>query len=212
MIDEKDDSFQGFAKIRNGLKEHLSQGYMCPSDFGLFMYLIMSCDCTTGIYVGSAMRISSDFGRSVSVDQVRHSLHRLRNRKYINYRVGRGLRGNYPILIDKYEPTFGAFAGKRLDAWKQGTSVEPTYIKIGTRVPVASGWTKGATTDQHGINMSGLREASPYKDIRIKELRIKDLRNKEKEDVLFCDEGDLDTSFLSSKEDISFKLDEEGEE
>jgi hypothetical protein len=121
---------EGFSKIRNGLREHIKDGRMHPTDLGVYLYLHMACDYATGIYKGTALGIAYGFGDESLKDLVKHSLYRLRNLKYINYRFGNGLRRSYSILIDKYEPTYGARSGTRLNAWIQGDKVIPEYEPV----------------------------------------------------------------------------------
>src|ERR1035441_2955067 len=118
---------EGFSKIRNGLRDHIKAGELCPTDLGVYLYLHMSCDYATGIYTGTALGIAYGFGDVSLKDKVKHTLNRLRKSRFINYRSGNGKRKGYAILIDKYEPTYGARSGQRLNAWKHVDSVIPEY-------------------------------------------------------------------------------------
>jgi hypothetical protein len=59
--------------------------------------------------------------------QIRDAVNRLRKKRYINYEKGAGVRGAYPVLIDKYEPRGGRLMRQRLNAWKNRELVEPHY-------------------------------------------------------------------------------------
>lgn len=119
---------EGFAKIRNGLKDHIDQGKMSATDIGVYTFLHLYCTWKTGIWFGNALNIASktlSSRRSIS-----DSLHRLRQRGYINYASTRGKRGSYYVLIHKFEPQYGPWGGYRLNAWKYTDKVEADYEKI----------------------------------------------------------------------------------
>jgi hypothetical protein len=119
---------EGFAKIRNGLKDHIDQGKMSATDIGVYTFLHLYCTWKTGIWFGNALNIAAktlSSRRSIS-----DSLHRLRQRGYINYATTRGKRGSYCVLIHKFEPQYGPWEGYRLIAWKYTDKVEANYEKI----------------------------------------------------------------------------------
>jgi hypothetical protein len=118
---------EGFAQIRNGLKEHIEAGKLCPTDLGVYTFLHMYCDYSTGIYTGTALGIAFRFGDASYKGMVNKSLARLKKIKFINYREGNGKRGGYRILLDKFEPTFGELRGSRLNAWKADANGNPIY-------------------------------------------------------------------------------------
>jgi hypothetical protein len=118
---------ENFTAIRNGIREHIKAGKLSPFDFGIFVFLQLGADWSTGIYVGCAKTIAYQFGDHTLKADVQKSLRRLRDKEYINYRNGDGKRKGYPILIHKYEPTVGEQSGTRLNAWKHGSKVLPEY-------------------------------------------------------------------------------------
>jgi hypothetical protein len=120
-------SENGFAKIRNGIRHHIKQGKLHPTDLGVYLYLHLECDWTAGIYHGTALGIAHGFDDAKLKNMIQKSLHRLREAGYINYREGKGQRRGYDILIDKFEPSFGARCGLRLNAWKHGEKIVPDY-------------------------------------------------------------------------------------
>jgi hypothetical protein len=120
-----------FTTIRNGIREHIKGGKLNPFDLGIYLFLHLWADWSTGIYYGCALSIAFMFGGDFGLKgHIQQSLRRLRKRHYINYRKGDGARGAYPILIHKYEPTVGKLLGTRLNAWKQGDLVQPEYEPI----------------------------------------------------------------------------------
>jgi len=118
---------KNFTPIRNGLLDHLERGRFSPFDLGVYMFLHLHADWATGIYRGCALGIAFGFGDSSLKHHIQKALRRLRDRGYINYKKGDGTRGNYSILIDKYEPRVGELLGTRLDAWKSGDLAEAEY-------------------------------------------------------------------------------------
>jgi hypothetical protein len=118
---------EGFAQIRNGLKEHIEAGKLCPTDLGVYTFLHLYCDYATGIYKGTALGIAFRMGDASFKGTVNKSLARLKKIRFINYREGNGKRGGYRILLDKFEPTFGELRGRRLNAWKSDANGNPIY-------------------------------------------------------------------------------------
>jgi hypothetical protein len=117
----------GFARLRNGLREHIKQGKISPQDLGIYLYLHYECNWATGIYHGSALGIAYGFDNPRLKQSIQRSLTRLRENKYINYRKGDGTHKGYNILINKFEPQGGKLSNKRLNAWKNGSKCVPFY-------------------------------------------------------------------------------------
>jgi hypothetical protein len=116
-----------FTAIRNGILDHLREGKLCPFDLGIYIFLHLRADWTTGIYTGCALTIAHQFADPSLKHHINKSLIRLRERRYVNYRKGDGRRGGYPILIHKYHVTVGELSGMRLNAWKHGELAKPEY-------------------------------------------------------------------------------------
>ncbi|HET7216355.1 MAG TPA: hypothetical protein VFL79_22395, partial [Terriglobia bacterium] len=121
----------GFIKIRNGLREHIRQGHLCPTDLGIYLFLHLEVDWGTGIVFTNASGIANTFDGKVSVRTVQDALHRLREHRYINYRRGNGQRASYTILIHKYQPTVGVRCGFRLNAFADNSLTNPVYEPLG---------------------------------------------------------------------------------
>jgi hypothetical protein len=117
----------GFTKIRNGIVEHINDGKLSPFDLGIYTYLQLRADWTTGIVKTCAASIAYGFSDASLTKAIQRSLHRLRDRHYINYPEGYGKRGRYEILIHKYRVAVGRLSGMELNAWKNGFLVKPEY-------------------------------------------------------------------------------------
>ncbi len=116
-----------FTALRNGIRDHIRCGQFPPFDLGIYTFLHLNAEWTTGIYTGCALTIAYQFGDPRQRPKIQKALRRLRDRKYINYRNGDGKRKGYPILINKYFVTVGEQSGRRLNAWKHGELCQPEY-------------------------------------------------------------------------------------
>jgi hypothetical protein len=149
---------ENFTPIRNGLLDHALAGKLSPFDFGIFVFLIMRADYSTGICSTCAVTIACQFGDPSEKKHIQRALHRLRERKFINYPGGDGSRGAYPILINKFFVTVGRLSGCRLNAWKHGDLVKPEYEPAGGGAAVEGRWCGG-----------GAAVKGPNKEIRSKD-------------------------------------------
>ena len=118
---------ENFTAIRNGILDHLRDGKLCPFDLGIYLFLHLRADWSTGIYRGCALTIAHSFADPGLKKHVQKSLARLRDRKYVNYKKGDGTRGGYDVLIHKYQVTVAGLSGTRLNAWKNGELATPEY-------------------------------------------------------------------------------------
>lgn len=84
--------------------------------FAVYMLLLRQCDWETGVWFGTSWRFLEFLQGSWSLHAVQNALVRLEERGYIRRFLIKGKRGPYRILIDKYEPRFGAQKGNRLNA------------------------------------------------------------------------------------------------
>jgi hypothetical protein len=148
-----------FTAIRNGLLDHALAGKLSPFDFGMYVFLIMRADYSTGIYHGCAMTIACQFGNPSLKEHVQKALRRLREKKYINYRNGDGSRGAYLILINKFFVRVGEVSGTRLNAWKHNGLVHPEYER-------QNGGDTVETLSRHG----GDTVVAPNKDIKTEDV------------------------------------------
>ncbi len=124
---------EGFAKIRNGIKPHITghdgiKQKMGVAEQGVYLFLHLFCEYDTGIYRGSAASVAGATGDSRST--VRDALYRLRERGFVNFKAAEGKGAIYDILIDKFEPTFGVRYGYRLNAWINKEIPTAAYTKL----------------------------------------------------------------------------------
>jgi len=143
-----------FTAIRNGLLRHINEGKLCPFDLGIYVYLLLRADWSTGIFQGCALTIAYGFNDHSLRHHINKSLSRLRERQYINYRKGDGRRGGYEVLIHKYQVTVGELSGHRLNAWKHGELCRPEYER----------WNGNGTVEEES-GKSGGRVGEPIQDL-----------------------------------------------
>jgi hypothetical protein len=116
----------GHVRMRRGLLDHLRYGRMTLKQKGAFETIVQLADWQTGVWFGSARAFSAICGAGdVPEREARdllESLERAKPQGYIRRFVTPGKRGNYPILVHKYEVrvcevTFRVNAWKTVD-WK----------------------------------------------------------------------------------------------
>lgn len=117
----------GFVKIRAGLEDHLLAGRIGAFEVGVYLILHLQADFRTGIWTGSAPRIMGTAPRGASLRDIQRALKRLERIGFIRRFHRNGKRGNYRVLLHKYEPQFGALRGMRLNAEKSESWEAPIY-------------------------------------------------------------------------------------
>lgn len=116
----------GFIQIRRGLEEHIVNGNVGLFEAGVYLTIHLQANFQSGLWIGSAARLLATAPRGATLRAVQRALNRLSKIKFIRVFHRHGVRGNYRVLIDKYEP-FGALKGKRLNAWKSESWQKPFY-------------------------------------------------------------------------------------
>lgn len=104
----------GYAPIRRGLLDHVSEGRMSGTMCYLYMCLIIKADHRTGVWRGSAGLASALF--DIPVRTARHCMESLEVGEYIKRFMVQGSKSSYPILINKYLCSDGINKGLRLNA------------------------------------------------------------------------------------------------
>lgn len=116
-----------FAIIRGGILDHLVRGRVGLFELGLYTVVHLQADFSTGIWWGSAPRLVGSAPRGTSLRDVQRGLETLKDCSFLRPFHIEGKRGNYPVLIHKYDVRIGAQKGKRLNAWKSLSWEKRTY-------------------------------------------------------------------------------------
>ena len=153
-----------FAKIRAGLEEHLVTGLLSAFDVGVYLILHLQADMRTGIWIGSAPRLLATAPRGRSRRDMQRALSRLAQIEFIRSFHRHGVRGNYRVLLHKFEPQFGALKGKRLNAMKSESWKAPIYEVCAVSDALVD------TID----DALPRTETAPYQDLRYKNIRSKE--------------------------------------
>jgi hypothetical protein len=154
----------GFTKIRAGLEEHMISGNVGFFEAGVYLTMHLQADFRSGLWIGSAPRLLATAPRGTSLRAIQHALERLQEIRFLRSFHSPGRRGNYSVLIHKYEPSIGALKGKRLNAWESESWKHPFYESVADDVTEAAP-IQDVDVDidkKHCANPSGLHEsASP---------------------------------------------------
>lgn len=146
---------QGYHRTRRGIVEHLQDGRLTLLEAGAFELIRLVADYKTGIWWGSAKALEGKCGAGdIDTRKARRILESLERKGYIRrFATERG-RGNYPILIDKFEVSVGAESAQkimRLNTALTNDWASPYYEDLPT-VGAAIGAAGGAAT-------------APYKEV-----------------------------------------------
>jgi hypothetical protein len=119
----------GYVPLRRQLVlEHLVGGRMSANQFAAYVVMISLADKRTGMWRGSARALAVYFGAGdVSERTARRLLESLEQKGYVKRFSTRRGHGNYPIAINRYEVTYGAAKGKRLNALKTTNWRRPIF-------------------------------------------------------------------------------------
>jgi hypothetical protein len=116
-----------YAIIRSGILEHLRKGNLGYPELGIYTTIHLQADFRTGIWVGSAARLRATAPRGVSLRDVQRWMKTLTRIGFLRPFHRHGVKGNYVVLVDKYDVRIGALKGKRLNALKSESSEHPCY-------------------------------------------------------------------------------------
>lgn len=98
----------GFLATRRGLLEHLQDGRLTLQQKGAFQTICELAHWKTGVWWGSARALAANCGAGdVTERQARHLLESLEGAGYIRRFSTPGRRGNYGIVVDKFEVRVG---------------------------------------------------------------------------------------------------------
>lgn len=113
--------------VRSGILDHLVAGRLGFFELGIYVVILLQADFRTGVWWGSAPRLLANCPRGTSLRRVQQALKTLSEIGFLRSFHVHGKRGNYPVLIDKYDVKLGALTGKRLNAWKSVSWSSPCY-------------------------------------------------------------------------------------
>jgi len=117
----------GFVKIRRGILDHLLCGIISIFEFGIYVILHLQADYRTGVWTGSAPRLRAAGPRGARMRDLQRALQRLGQIGFIRIFRIPGKRGNYHVLIHKFESTDTALIGRRLNAFKSSSWEELVF-------------------------------------------------------------------------------------
>jgi hypothetical protein len=115
-----------FAVMRD-LHDHLRKGKLGPFELGVYQIIHWQADFKTGVWWGSAPAIHCVAPYGCSLRDVQRAIEKLTRIGFLVPFHKRGKRGNFPVLIHKYEPLSGALRGRRLNALKSADWRTPLY-------------------------------------------------------------------------------------
>lgn len=119
-------SSKRFAIMRD-LQDHLTAGRISAFDVGIYTIIHWQTDFKTGLWWGSAPKIHATAPRGTNLRDVQRSIQTLTLVGFLKPFHSHGQRGNYPVLLNKYEPLSGALRGSRLNAALSDDYRQPKY-------------------------------------------------------------------------------------
>lgn len=111
----------GYIQLRRGLYPHIKHGRMTLDELAVYVYLQFIADFCTGRCETSAPHAYYETGRKMPLRKIQRLLESLEKKGYIR-RFIIDSKGDYFLLIHKFQPTLGAFTGKYLNAFKSKSS------------------------------------------------------------------------------------------
>lgn len=114
-----------FVKLRRGLVDHLRDGRISAYEYLIETLIIAEADHRTGLWFGSGEKLAAEF--DLSARTCRDVLEKLEKKGYIRRFIVPGKRGNYPVLVNKYECRDGAGKEVYLNAARSNDYRHPIY-------------------------------------------------------------------------------------
>ncbi len=119
---------RGHIQLRRGIQDHLRAGKVSLLQLGVYTHLLLCADFKTGMQSNSAIHIHYSTGQQDPIRNIQRALEHLEKEGYIKRFIIKGKKGDYPILIHRYEVTDGALKGQRLDALSTTSPSELVYF------------------------------------------------------------------------------------
>jgi hypothetical protein len=118
---------RGFAIIRGGILDHLLAGTISLYELGVYLVIHLQVDFQSGVWRGSAPRLLAAAPRGTGLREVQRALQNLVRQGFLKSFHVPGKRGNFCVLLDRYNVKVGALKGKRLIAAKSLDWRNPHY-------------------------------------------------------------------------------------
>lgn len=157
----------GYLATRRGLLEHLRDGRLTLQQKGCFQTICELADWRTGVWWGSARALAAVCGvGDVSERQARHLLEALEAGGYIRRFVTPGTRGNYPIVVHKFEVRLGELIfrvnAEKSEDWRK-PFLEPCQVQgeVQGEVSAPSEEVRSNTNQKKGKPPAAAQPADP---------------------------------------------------
>jgi hypothetical protein len=150
----------GFAIIRGGILDHLLASTISFFDLGIYVTIHLQANFQTGVWRGSAPRLLAAAPRGTDLRQVQRALQNLAKVGFLRSFHVRGQRGNFAVLINRYDVKLGALKGRRLIAAKSDDWRHPFYESCAEDVADSDAENDAesdAESDAEGAPSSGVR-------------------------------------------------------
>jgi hypothetical protein len=122
-------NFQGYVPLRRAIMEHLYEGKMTFTEFGLFTMLLIWADHRTGIALTNGVGLVGLSGKQLDTRYTQRCLANLEKKGYIKRPfLKEGQRGDQKIFIDKYLVTEGTRRGRQLSFADTTNWENPAYV------------------------------------------------------------------------------------
>jgi hypothetical protein len=122
-----------FIPIPGEIFNEFETGQMDLHMWGVYAVLLRQVDFETGVWRGTAYKISVAWNDHLELRTVQRALTRLDNVYVKAFRNPKGQRGGYYILLHNYRIRFGPFAGHYLDALASPDPKHPVYRRGTTK-------------------------------------------------------------------------------
>jgi hypothetical protein len=116
--------------LLRSIKEHVKAGRITEGAWPTYNVLLLDCNYNTGVYDGCAASIADAFpgpNNHRKIKKFQRTMKSLRKHKMINYRVGDGEKGRYPILIHEHISRGGPVDGLKLNAFADNSLQDSVY-------------------------------------------------------------------------------------
>ena len=120
---------QNFVAFQLSFFTRLQNLEVSPNMFCTYAQLLKQCDWETGIWWGSASKISHAWGSQISEGTIQKNLAALAKRGCIKSFHVQGSKRDYAIAIHNYVVRFGPYKGMMLDAIQTISPLKPAYVQ-----------------------------------------------------------------------------------